>query len=155
MTDRLSSSSQTDAAPQSVPVGAPFAERHFLACAAVLLLAMGVAMFAGVFLDSDTMDEAFHLRFGYTFLRTGQLPAVLEHPPLAQALSALPLLLLDLRLWPPDPSSGSTESQWRTDADFLYHNRVPAGTILAAGRSVKVDRKSTRLNSSHLGISYA
>src|ERR1035438_5359738 len=30
------------------------------------------------------------------------------------------------------------ESQWRTDADFLYHNRVPAGTILAAGRSVKV-----------------
>src|ERR1035438_10840853 len=106
MTDRLSSSSQTDAAPQSVPVGAPFAERHFLACAAVLLLAMGVAMFAGVFLDSDTMDEAFHLRFGYTFLRTGQLPAVLEHPPLAQALSAL-------------------------------------------------DRKSTRLNSSHLGISYA
>jgi 4-amino-4-deoxy-L-arabinose transferase-like glycosyltransferase len=138
MTDRLSSSSQTDAAPQSVPVGAPFAERHFLACAAVLLLAMGVAMFAGVFLDSDTMDEAFHLRFGYTFLRTGQLPAVLEHPPLAQALSALPLLLLDLRLWPPDPSSGSTESQWRTDADFLYHNRVPAGTILAAGRSVKV-----------------
>src|ERR1039458_10461532 len=114
MTDRLSSSSQRDAAPQGAPVGASFAERHFLACAAVLLLAMGVAMFAGIFLDSVTMDEAFHLRFGYTFLKTGELPAALEHPPLAQALSALPLLLLNLRLWPPDASSVSTESQWKT-----------------------------------------
>jgi 4-amino-4-deoxy-L-arabinose transferase-like glycosyltransferase len=138
MTDRLSSSSQTPAAPPGAPAGAPFAERHFLACVAVLLVAMGAAMFAGVFLDSDTVDEAFHLSCGYTFLRTGELPAATEHPPLAQALSALPLLLLHLRLQPADASSAGSQAKWGGDADFLYHNVVPAETILAAGRSVKV-----------------
>jgi len=92
-------------------------------------------MLAGVFLDSDTVDEAFHLRFGYTFLRTGELPAVLEHPPLSQALSALPLLPLNLRFRPAGASSAGAPG---SDADFLYRNTVPAETILAAGRSVRV-----------------
>jgi hypothetical protein len=57
---------------------APFLERHFLAGAAALLVAMGIAMFAGVFLDSDIVDESYHLGSGYNFLKTGTLPVETE-----------------------------------------------------------------------------
>ena len=117
---------------------APFLERHFLAGAAALLVAMGIAMFAGGFLDSDIVDESYHLGSGYNFLKTGTLPVETEHPPLAQAISALPLLLLDLRRRPAASSSAETEQRWAFGADFLYDNRVPAETVLAAGRSAKV-----------------
>jgi hypothetical protein len=126
------------AAPRTSPVGAWFPERHFLAIATALLTAMGIAMFAGVFLDSDTVDESYHLASGYSFLKTGRLPAVTEHPPLAQVISALPLLLFDLRLRPAVSSSSEEVDRWTNGSAFLYDNRVPAETILAAGRSAKV-----------------
>jgi hypothetical protein len=128
----------TAPAPSKSPAAVPFLERHFRACAAALLAAMCVSMLAGVFLDSDTVDEAFHLRYGYTFLKTGTLPAVLEHPPLSQALSALPLLLLHLRFQPADAFAEGNPAQWGSDGDFLYQNSVPAETILTAGRLPKV-----------------
>lgn len=138
MTDPWSSSSRPAAAVQSAPAGAQFLERHFRACAAALLAAMCAAMLAGVFLDSDTIDEAFHLRYGYTFLKTGTLPAVTEHPPLSQVVSALPLLLFHLRFQPVDASSDGSQARWGSDGDFLYQNNVPAETILTAGRLAKV-----------------
>jgi hypothetical protein len=99
---------------------------------------MAVAMFAGVFLDSDIVDESYHLDNGYSFLKTGKLPAVTEHPPLAQSISALPLVLLDLRQHPPDPPSGEIPLRWGSGSGFLYANRLSPETILAAGRSAKV-----------------
>jgi 4-amino-4-deoxy-L-arabinose transferase-like glycosyltransferase len=125
-------------APRKSPVREPFLERHFVAGAAALLAAMAIAMFAGVFLDSDIVDESYHLGNGYRFLKTGRLPAVTEHPPLAQAISALPLLLLDLRQTPAGSSSAGTGLRWGDGSDFLYGNRVSAETILAFGRSAKV-----------------
>ncbi|MBK8987640.1 MAG: phospholipid carrier-dependent glycosyltransferase [Chloroflexi bacterium] len=56
--------------------------------------------------DSPTMDEQNHLARGLAFLRTGDPRLSLEHPPLVNALSALPvaLLLPDVKLPLDDPS---------------------------------------------------
>ncbi|MEI2607061.1 MAG: hypothetical protein V9G20_00360 [Candidatus Promineifilaceae bacterium] len=70
--------------------------------------------------DSPTMDEQNHLTRGYAFLMTGDPRLSLEHPPLVNTLSALPLLLLpDLHL---DTSSSAwQEGQWYAVADaFLW-----------------------------------
>ncbi|MEJ2749797.1 MAG: phospholipid carrier-dependent glycosyltransferase [Anaerolineae bacterium] len=49
--------------------------------------------------DSPTVDEQNHLARGAAFVRTGDPRLSLEHPPLVNALSALPLLMLpDVRL---------------------------------------------------------
>src|SRR5579863_9773125 len=111
-------------------------ERHFTAIAAGLLGLMAIAMSAGVFLDSDIVDEPYHLANGYNFLKTGNLPVSTEHPPLAQTISALPLLLLNLRLHP--EGSDGTTLRWANGSDFLYRNRVAPETILIAGRLAKV-----------------
>ena len=44
--------------------------------------------------DSPTMDEQNHLARGLAFLRTGDPRLSLEHPPLVNSISALPLLTL-------------------------------------------------------------
>ena len=55
--------------------------------------------------DSPTMDEQNHLARGLAFLRTGDPRLSLEHPPLVNAISALPLLTLpDVKLPLDDPS---------------------------------------------------
>jgi hypothetical protein len=49
--------------------------------------------------DSPTMDEQNHLARGLAFLRTGDPRLSLEHPPLVNSLSAVPLLALpEIRL---------------------------------------------------------
>lgn len=49
--------------------------------------------------DSPTMDEQNHLARGLAFVRTGDPRLSLEHPPLVNALSALPLLTIpEIRL---------------------------------------------------------
>lgn len=45
---------------------------------------------------SPTYDELIHLFAGYSYLKWGDFRANPEHPPLAKALAALPLLALDL-----------------------------------------------------------
>lgn len=55
--------------------------------------------------DSPTMDEQNHLARGLAFLRTGDPRLSLEHPPLVNALSALPVLTLpNIQLPTDDPS---------------------------------------------------
>jgi len=107
-------------------------ERHFMAIAGALLAIMAVAQFAAVALDSATVDEGYHLRNGYTFLKTLTPNQDSEHPPLAQAFSALPLVFLNLRF----PTTSA--AQWNADAEFLYHNTYPAETLLWLSRSMKV-----------------
>ena len=49
--------------------------------------------------DSPTMDEQNHIARGLAFLLTGDPRLSLEHPPLINSLSALPLLTMpELRL---------------------------------------------------------
>ncbi|MFO7679941.1 MAG: glycosyltransferase family 39 protein, partial [Chloroflexota bacterium] len=55
--------------------------------------------------DSPTMDEQNHLARGLAFLRTGDPRLSLEHPPLVNSLSALPLLTMpEVALPLDDPS---------------------------------------------------
>ena len=106
-------------------------KRHFRICAAALLLAMGTAQFVAGLRDSQTYDESYHLVNGYEFLKTGAIRPVPEHPPFWQAISALPLLLLNLR--PPEKSRPGYD-EYDRERDFLYRNTSPADTILMLAR---------------------
>jgi len=112
-----------------------FWERHFRSCAAVVLLCMATAQLVGVLRDSQTGDESYHIVNGYVFLKTRVRPPISEHPPVAQAISALPLLPLDLRMPPP---AGPAYGYFDQARDFLYRNRYPADTILRLARLPKV-----------------
>ena len=68
----------------------------------LLFFWLAVSSMAG---DSPTMDEQNHLARGLAFLRTGDPRLSLEHPPLVNALSALPVLTLpNIQLPTDDPS---------------------------------------------------
>ena len=71
--------------------------------------------------DSPTMDEQNHIARGLAFLRTGDPRLSLEHPPLINTLSALPLLTMpELRL-PTDHPSWERREGWYEFADlFLW-----------------------------------
>ncbi|MEZ4512658.1 MAG: glycosyltransferase family 39 protein [Chloroflexota bacterium] len=72
--------------------------------------------------DSPTMDEQNHIARGLALLRTGDARLSLEHPPLVNSLSALPLLLLDVTLPTDDPSWTETRN-WYAFADLLLWSR--------------------------------
>jgi 4-amino-4-deoxy-L-arabinose transferase-like glycosyltransferase len=87
--------------------------------------------------DSPTMDEQNHLARGLAFLRTGDPRLSLEHPPLVNAISALPLLTLpDVRLPTDDPSwqRQPPDIYWYNFADQLlwhYNHDVDRMVFLA------------------------
>lgn len=69
--------------------------------------------------DSPTMDEQNHLARGLAFVRTDDPRLSVEHPPLINVLSALPLLTLpDLRL-PTDDVSWELVDGWYRFAELL------------------------------------
>jgi 4-amino-4-deoxy-L-arabinose transferase-like glycosyltransferase len=83
--------------------------------------------------DSPTMDEQNHLARGLAFLRTGDPRLSIEHPPLVNSLSALPLLALpEIRL-PTDDASWQ-QAEWYRFADLLlweYNDDVTRMIFLA------------------------
>lgn len=89
-------------------------------------------------LDSPTMDEQNHLARGLAFLRSGDPRLSLEHPPLVNSLSALPLLTLpDVHLPFDDVSWTKQEPPglyWYFFADLLlwvYNHDVTRMVFLA------------------------
>lgn len=64
--------------------------------------------------DSPTMDEQNHMARGLAFLRTGDPRLSLEHPPLINALSALPLLTL------PDVRLPTDHTSWQREPPDIY-----------------------------------
>ena len=87
--------------------------------------------------DSPTMDEQNHIARGLAFLRTGDPRLSLEHPPLVNALSALPLLTLPSVRLPTDHPSWQRQPPdiyWYVFADvFLweYNHDVTRMVFLA------------------------
>src|SRR6266566_7640650 len=87
--------------------------------------------------ESQTWDEDLEIASGYSYLKTGEYRIIVEHPPLARVLQALPLVFLDAG----DPASYPTWQKGDYDQfsrDFLYRNRLPADTILFAARSMAI-----------------
>jgi len=85
--------------------------------------------------DSPTMDEQNHIARGLAFLRTGDPRLSLEHPPLVNALSALPLLTMpELRL-PIDHPSWQRREGWYEFADlFLWQYNHDTDRIVFLSR---------------------
>ncbi len=67
--------------------------------------------------DSPTVDEQNHLARGLAFVRTGDPRLSLEHPPLTNALSALPLLTL------PDVRLPLDDASWERQPPDVYWYR--------------------------------
>jgi 4-amino-4-deoxy-L-arabinose transferase-like glycosyltransferase len=86
-------------------------------------------------LDSPTMDEQNHLARGLAFLRTGDPRLSVEHPPLVNVLSAMPLLTMpDIRL-PTDHPSWDQPYGWYGFADqLLWSYNNDAGRMIFLAR---------------------
>ena len=89
--------------------------------------------------DSPTMDEQNHLARGAAFLKTGDPRLSLEHPPLVNGLSGLPLLLLPELNYPfDDPSWTDLEPAdiyWYNFADqFLWRVNQDVTRMIFLGR---------------------
>lgn len=69
--------------------------------------------------DSPTMDEQNHVARGLAFVRTGNPQLSVEHPPLVNVLSALPLLTLPNVRLPTDHPSWQRPQGWYEFADLL------------------------------------
>ncbi|MGB1252739.1 MAG: ArnT family glycosyltransferase [Candidatus Promineifilaceae bacterium] len=79
-------------------------------------------------MDSPTMDEQNHIGRGLAFVRTGDPRLSMEHPPLVNGLSALPILLLDNVRLPTDDASWQREPLlffWYDFAEKLFWDYNP------------------------------
>lgn len=84
--------------------------------------------------DGPTMDEQNHIARGLAFLRTGDPRLSLEHPPLVNVVSALPLLTLPHIRLPTDHPSWDRPEGWYEFADLLlweYNDDVTRMVFLA------------------------
>src|SRR5690606_3486355 len=84
--------------------------------------------------DSPTMDEQNHIARGLAFLRTGDPRLSLEHPPLVNSLSALPLLTMPELQLPTDHASWERREGWYEFADLFmwqYNHDVARVMFLA------------------------
>jgi len=105
---------------------------HFLAIA-LLLLSYGLALTSAI-QKSPTMDEQNHIARGAAYLGTGDPRLSVEHPPLVNVLSALPVHLL---LHPSLPlDTGWWEAgEWYHFADlFLWETNANAEQIVFLAR---------------------
>jgi hypothetical protein len=97
---------------------------------------MAVAEVGSMKDESQTVDEGYHLLAGYQFLKTGRLPYNSEQTPLAQAMAAMPLLLMDLRI--PDERPSNPHDDKRREREFLYENVRPMEEILMLARAARL-----------------
>ncbi len=116
------------------PVGLVSQSNFRVWAAAIALLLyfwLAVGSLAG---DSPTMDEQNHIARGLAFLRTGDPRLSLEHPPLINSLSALPLLTMPELQLPTDHPSWERREGWYEFADLFlwqYNHDVDRIVFLA------------------------
>ena len=89
--------------------------------------------------DSPTMDEQNHLARGAAFIKTGDPRLSLEHPPLVNSLSSLPLLTLPELQLPLDHPSWTQlqppDIYWYVFADqFLWEVNLDVARMIFLGR---------------------
>jgi dolichyl-phosphate-mannose-protein mannosyltransferase len=81
--------------------------------------------------NSATYDEQYHIANGLNFLRTGDPGLIPQHPPLIEALSALPLLA-DRDLVVPSRESGASDVSSLTFSDQLLWKLNQNGPSIVA-----------------------
>jgi 4-amino-4-deoxy-L-arabinose transferase-like glycosyltransferase len=106
-----------------------------LAAALAILLFFFLAL-DSLMADSPTIDEQNHIARGLAFLRTGDPRLSLEHPPLINVLSALPLLTMPEMRLPTDHPSWERPEGWYEFADlFLWqYNAADVDRIVFLAR---------------------
>ncbi len=82
---------------------------------------------------SATVDEGFHITSGYEYLRTGRVQLFDEHPPLAKALFAWPLLLVP-DLTPPETVAGYADGDLIAVAQATVLSYTPIDRVIGACR---------------------
>jgi len=87
----------------------------------VLLLAVFVVQ-AGLSSVQKTaaFDEEYHVTAGYAYLKTGDFRMSTSHPPLIDAISAIPLLWQDNIIFPLDHPSWSENNYFIFSDVFLW-----------------------------------
>ena len=83
--------------------------------------------------DSAIWDEPTHLGSGYIILKTGEDKLNPEHPRLFKQISAIPLILLKLKI-PFSPDFDKKVNPVEFGKDFLYNQTVDADKILFLAR---------------------
>jgi 4-amino-4-deoxy-L-arabinose transferase-like glycosyltransferase len=83
--------------------------------------------------DSPTMDEQNHMARGLAYLRTGDARLSVEHPPLVNVLSALPLLTQPVRL-PTDDWSWEAGEWYRFADQLLWHDNQDVDRLVFLAR---------------------
>jgi hypothetical protein len=112
-------------------------ERLFWPLTVAMLACLAATQALSVRQESQTWDEDLEIASGYSYLKTGEYRIIGEHPPLARVLQALPLVFLDAGI-PASYPSWQKGDYDQFSRDFLYHNRLPADTILFAARSIAI-----------------
>ncbi len=122
-----------DGAVRGGPVRVNAQRRLWLAVVALLLFFfLAVSSLVD---DSPTMDEQNHIARGLAFLRTGDPRLSLEHPPLVNSLSALPLLTMPALRLPTDHPSWERREGWYEFADlFMWQYNHEATRVIFLAR---------------------
>ncbi|HLC44126.1 MAG TPA: glycosyltransferase family 39 protein [Patescibacteria group bacterium] len=119
-----------------------FSQKVFLtnlAATLILLLMFLMALFSsyGAFGDpgdSAIVDEVAHIPSGYTYLKDNDYRLNPEHPPLAKALAAVPLVLNKNIVGPEKSLSWDGIGQWEAGWYMLYQTSNDPKTILDLSR---------------------
>src|SRR4030088_1609545 len=77
--------------------------------------------------DSPTFDEPVNIAAGVTYLTRHDLRLNIEHPPLAKAIEAIPVLFAHPRI--PEGSTWDTAPRSSFALDFYQENRNEIGRI--------------------------
>ena len=87
--------------------------------------------------DSAIMDELAHIPAGYSYVKFLDYRLNPEHPHLVKALSAIPLLFLDLKFpTNSDNWQNQVNAQWEIGKEFLYNSGNDADKIIFYSRLV-------------------
>lgn len=106
---------------------------------AVILVLYLVLALSSAQRKSITVDELGHLPSGFYYLKTGDPRYSSLNPPLVNALSAVPVLFLDLAVEPsPSPASDDPFSFWSAGYHFLTLHRADYLRIYAHARRVPI-----------------
>ncbi|MBU1167897.1 glycosyltransferase family 39 protein, partial [Patescibacteria group bacterium] len=103
--------------------------------AIVMLVIMTVLAVLSMFNDSGIVDEIAHIPAGYSYLKYHDYRLNPEHPPLAKALAAAPLMFLKLNFPLELPAwKDEANGQWEVGWKFIYERGNDADQILLASR---------------------